>query len=57
MKAALKAPLNRSDKALAGLTKLVNGMLAGKVPSTVAPYLCGAHIHAAMKKDGGPHPP
>ena len=56
VKAALKAPPNRSDKALAGLTKLVNGMLAGKVPATVAPYLCGARLHAAMKKDGGLRP-
>ena len=56
VKAALKAPPNRSDKALAGLTKLVNGMRAGKVPATVATYLCGACLHAAMKKDRGLRP-
>ena len=56
VKAALKAPPNRNDKALVGLTKLVYGMMAGKVPATVAPYLCGARLHAAMKKDGGLRP-
>ena len=56
VKGALKAPPNRSDKALSGLTKLVNNMLAGKVPPSVAPYLCGARLHAAIKKDGGLRP-
>ena len=31
-------------------------MLAGKVPPSVAPYLCGARLHAAIKKDGGLRP-
>ena len=31
-------------------------MLAGKVPATVAPFLCGARLHAAIKKDGGLRP-
>ena len=33
------------------LVKLVNVMAAGKVPDSVAPYLCGARLHAAKKKD------
>ena len=38
------------------LTKVANLCLAGKVPDQVAPYLCGARLHAANKKDGGIRP-
>ena len=31
-------------------------MTAGGVPSQVAPYLCGARLHGALKKDGGIRP-
>ena len=31
-------------------------MMAGKVPEVVAPYLCGARLHAAKKKDDGIRP-
>ena len=31
-------------------------MAEGKVPEEVAPYLCGARLHAAAKKDGGIRP-
>jgi hypothetical protein len=57
LRAALKgAPPNRADSALAGLTRVVNLMAAGGVPACVAPYLCGARLHAALKKDGGLRP-
>ena len=57
LKVAVKSPSpNRSDKALEALTKLVNVMAAGKVPAEVSRYLCGARLHAALKKDGGIRP-
>ena len=31
-------------------------MTAGGVPSQFAPYLCGARLHGALKKDGGIRP-
>ena len=31
-------------------------MGAGKVPDQVAPFLCGARLHGAVKKDGGIRP-
>ena len=31
-------------------------MAAGRVPEEVAPYLCGARLHAVLKKDGGLRP-
>ena len=47
LKVATKAsPGTTADRALQALTKLVNAMAAGKVP-----YLCGARLHAARKKD------
>ena len=49
-------PPNRVDKATEAITKLVNTMAAGKVSETVAPYLCGARLHGAKKKDGGTRP-
>ena len=56
IKCALKAVPNRSDKALKSLTKVVNGMMTGKVPKAVSPSLCGARLHAATKKSGGIRP-
>ena len=31
-------------------------MVKGKVPASVSPFLCGARLHAANKKDGGLRP-
>ena len=45
------APANRAVRAGAALTRVVNLMAAGRVLEEVAPYLCGARLHAA-KKDG-----
>ena len=42
---------NIVERSLVALVKLVNVMAAGKVPDSVAPYLCGARLHAAKKKD------
>ena len=57
LKVAVKnSPPNRADQALGALTRLVNVMAAGKVPTEVAPDLCGARLHAAKKKDGGIRP-
>ena len=51
-KAILKSTsANLVEKCLVALVKLVNVMAAGKVPDSVAPYLCGARLHAAKKKD------
>ena len=44
-------PSSVANKAQTALTKLVNAMAKGQVPSRVAPYLCGARLHAARKKD------
>ena len=50
------APPDKTDKATEAITKLVNIMVAGKVPRRVAPFLCGARLHAGKKKDGGIRP-
>ena len=47
---------NREDRVIGSITDLVNCMAAGKVPDVVAPYLCGATLHAGLKKDGGIRP-
>ena len=39
-----------AEKALVALIKLVNVMAAGKVPKAVAPFLCGARLHAGKKE-------
>ena len=49
-------PAVLADKAQVALTKLVNTMAKGKVPSTVAPFLCGARLHAGLKKDSSLRP-
>ena len=57
LKVAVKSPSpNKSDRALEALTKVVNLAVAGKVPEAVAPFLCGARLHAANKKAGGIRP-
>jgi hypothetical protein len=56
LRSALLSFPTRRDGALTALTRLTNRMLAGKVPAVVAPYLCGARLHAAKKKDGGIRP-
>ena len=45
----------RQGAAEEALTKLVNVMAAGDVPDYVAPFLCGARLHAGLKKRGGIH--
>ena len=56
LRVALQAAPGRRDRALQSLTKLVNAMAKGSVPDEVAPYLAGARLHAAIKKDGGLRP-
>ena len=42
---------NRMSSALVSLTRVVNNMAAGACPDPVVPFLCGARLHAALKKD------
>ena len=56
LRAALLSSNSRKDSTLVALTRFVNRMLAGEVPTAVAPYLCGARLHAGNKKDGGIRP-
>ena len=56
LRVVLQSTSARRDSALVSLTKLLNKMMAGCVPAEVAPYLCGARLHAARKKDGGIRP-
>ena len=56
LRVVLQCTSARRDSALVSLTKLLNKMMAGSVPQEVAPYLCGARLHAARKKDGGIRP-
>ena len=54
---ALKiTPGNRGERACTALTKFVNVLAAGHLPATVAPFFCGARLHAAQKKDNGLRP-
>ena len=46
----------RQSVVLGNLTKLANVMLKGDIPDSVAPYVCGGRLHAALKKDGGIRP-
>ena len=50
------SPGNRGEKAATALTKLVNILAKGSLPARVAPYFCGAKLHAAKKKDNGLRP-
>ena len=56
-KAVLKSTSSvLAEKALVALIRLVNKMAAGKVPKAVAPFLCGARLHAGKKKDNSLRP-
>ena len=46
----------QAARLLVALTRLVNLMLAGKLPTLVAPFLNGGNLFAAVKKDGGFRP-
>ena len=46
------SPPNRSGRAETQLTRVINAMAKGKLPATVTPYICGARLHAGIKKDG-----
>ena len=56
LRVALQAAPGRKDRALKSLTEVLNVMVGGGVPQEVAPYLAGARLHAALKKDGGLRP-
>ena len=56
LRVVLQSSNARRDSAAVSLTRLLNNMMAGKVPPLVAPYLCGALLHAGLKKDGGLRP-
>ena len=57
LKVAIKLSTpGRQGAAEEALVKLVNVMAAGGVPDDVAPFLCGARLHAGNKKDGGIRP-
>ena len=43
-------------RVLAAITRYVNALAARNMPSTVAPFLCGANLFAILKKDGGFRP-
>jgi len=45
-----------SQDCLAALTRFMNFLLSGKVPSCLAPWLCGATLTALLKKGGGVRP-
>ena len=54
LKEALKASnIQRSNKVLNSLVTFVNNLSAGSLPTTIAPYFCGARLFAAVKKQGG----
>ena len=56
LKVTLQAAPGRRERALETLTRLVTVIAGGGVPKEVAPYLTGAILHAALKKDGGLRP-
>ena len=47
---------SRAVRGLNALTIFTNNLLAGKLPSSIAPYFCGARLFAANKKDSGHRP-
>ena len=47
---------DRAHEMLSALTKFINLLAAGQVPSSIRPYLCGATLLACKKKNGGLHP-
>ena len=57
LKEALRAPLGEEGgRILVPLTKVVNVLLAGKVPKEIAPWIAGAPLYPLNKKDGGVRP-
>jgi hypothetical protein len=46
----------RREQCLNTMTQVLNLLAAGKVPKEVAPFICGANLFAAHKKDGGHRP-
>ena len=52
LQVALKCtPATLAERAQSALLKLVLVLAKGKLPPTVAPFFCGARLHAATKKD------
>ena len=47
---------DRGGSLLTTMTTVINNLAAGKVPSEVSPFLCGANLFAALKKSGGHRP-
>ena len=47
---------DKANRILASLTKFVNLLAAGQVPSFIIPHLCGATLLACKKKKGGHRP-
>ena len=57
LKAAVSTPTpTRADRAISVLKQLVNCILAGRVPSSIAAHFYGAVLFAATKKNGGFRP-
>ena len=57
LKMALKASTpSQGDSCAATLTRFVNLLAAGNLPPGVAPFICGANLFAAKKKDDGHRP-
>ena len=47
---------DRGNALLSTMTRLINFLTAGKMPPTIAPFLCGGNLFAAVKKNGGHRP-
>ena len=47
---------DRGNSLLSTMTRLINFLAAGKAPPTIAAYLCGGNLFAALKKNGGHRP-
>ena len=46
----------RGAASVLALTRLVNTMTAGNIPTEVTPYICGGNLFASIKKNGGHRP-
>lgn len=57
LRAAVACPSpDHANRFLSALTNFVNLLAAGRIPSDVAPHLCGVSLLASQKKSGGHHP-
>ena len=57
IKAAVSTPTpSRADRAITVLTRLVNCIIAGRVPASIRPHFFGANLFAAVKRNGGFRP-